>query len=1080
MWGIPATNIASVLFCVTAGCRYAGCYDIDDGMIGEKKMKKNNGMKKWKLLIIVVWILFLAASGIGCVSMQRSAVFDKAKTELTNQAEIVSRQFTSLVDTNFYARGVFYDRLIPEVKAISFVLENYDDIDQAKGFLENIVSTTEIKNLWIYDRKGNILFRSGAAPEPEPEPNEISSLLDSKAYELIESNFDENDRYQSATYLLENNSNDLLWGVKDRWLIYAKDILSDELQDVVQFFNWDQTLQDVSVSRGGTVLAVSETEGLVLSYSDASARGKPVEELNIKLPGEKTAATADRLLNAFSQTGEITKIEVDSVPCYATRMNIDKDLFLLMCPAEAIEKEVWLATVILMAPLLIITGIGVLYAFCLTADDLEQLKQAGERKGGLKVSTGKLKVFAILAVVLVFVVSAYLETHFIYSRMFQYTSTTAEEVLQKKILTDAMLKELNEWQQKGNLEKSRIARSGIQYAPEGKLDRQYVSDLADRLKADALYVFDKQGKVSLTNAPYDGYVIGEDSPLHVLLEGADSVVLQPDQKKTSDEVRQEAGVTMIDDSNRVAGAVVIANSTIPLSSDSLSYDNVFQRVFLKDDSVVIAVDSNNMTIQYFAQVDGSLIVSDQYAFDYSQIDAAELGLDKNLIKDHFNGEMFVINNQYFASVRRSDDAFLMVMHPLVFIDSGNLLSALYVTVAALLFFIVLTCMTGRFEKLSEEVLGEIDRQEAEKEKAKSSPQDPDEDKAADDMIVVLERLAHREKYGFEKRWPSDGKKWKDKTPMEKYSTAVKLICFTAFVLLVVRVVVAGKDSILYYSFNGEWNSGINLYSITSGIISIILLFLLREIIHKILYLIARAASSKGETICHLLNSFTGYILFIAGVFIILGTLGVDVTTLSLTGGVAGVIFGIGCQNIVSDILAGIIMAFEGVACAGDFVSFNGKLGTIQSIGIRTTRLKWFGEITLVRNNEFKNYINMPAEDTTRVTVDLSIDLRESITRIESIIEKELPVIRDAICETTDDSVKLKYRGVQSIGENGKKLGFAIYCKGMNYGWIRRLLNRELLLMCERNGIQLAMPQIVINEPADVHKDFDEKNGEKNL
>jgi hypothetical protein len=25
-------------------------------------------------------------------------------------------------------------------------------------------------------------------------------------------------------------------------------------------------------------------------------------------------------------------------------------------------------------------------------------------------------------------------------------------------------------------------------------------------------------------------------------------------------------------------------------------------------------------------------------------------------------------------------------------------------------------------------------------------------------------------------------------------------------------------------------------------------------------------------------------------------------------------------------------------------------------------------------------------------------------------------------------------------------------------------------MCERNGIQLAMPQIVINEPADIQKD----------
>ena len=77
------------------------------------------------------------------------------------------------------------------------------------------------------------------------------------------------------------------------------------------------------------------------------------------------------------------------------------------------------------------------------------------------------------------------------------------------------------------------------------------------------------------------YIIGEDSPLHVLLEGAESVALQSDQKKTSGEVQQEVGVTVIDDTNRVAGAVVIANNSIPMISDNLSYDNVFQRVFLR-------------------------------------------------------------------------------------------------------------------------------------------------------------------------------------------------------------------------------------------------------------------------------------------------------------------------------------------------------------------------------------------------------------------------------------------------------------------------------------------------------------------
>ena len=44
------------------------------------------------------------------------------------------------------------------------------------------------------------------------------------------------------------------------------------------------------------------------------------------------------------------------------------------------------------------------------------------------------------------------------------------------------------------------------------------------------------------------------------------------------------------------------------------------------------------------------------------------------------------------------------------------------------------------------------------------------------------------------------------------------------------------------------------------------------------------------------------------------------------------------------------------------------------------------------------------------------------------------------------------------------LSFAIFCKGMYYGWLRRALNRELKLMCERNGINLAAQQVVVHEP----------------
>lgn len=1059
-------------------------------------MKKHSEKKKWMLLIILIWVVFLAIVCIGCSALQRANVYKKAKTDLIDQAEIISKQFPSLVDTNFYSRAALLDRQLSEVKAISYVLESYDDISQANAFLENVVSTTEVKNLWIYDRNGNAIFKNGNAPEEAPEADEICYLLDSRDYELIESDYNGDERYLTATYFFESEKSDLFWGVNGQWLVYAEDDFSNKLKEVVKFADWESVLQDISIGRDGSVLAVSEINDSVLSYSDPSFIGKPVEDLNIRLAGDKSAANVAQLAEAFSSTGEVKEIEVNSVPNVATKMNIDNDLFLMMFPTKTIEEEVTSEILILMVPLTLITGIGILYVFFLAGNDPKQSKDGSRKKRGLAIPFGKVKVFTLIAVLLMLVFSLYLETQLVYGRMFRYTSSTAEDVLQKKITTGEKQNQLQEILQDGVLEKCKIARSGIQHAAEGKLDRAYVTNLANCLNVSYLYMFNNEGTVSLTNAPYDGFVIEKDSPFHELLEGRQTVILEPKESETSEETRQallqalpqdvrqeplpeslkemwmEVGVTMIDENNLVEGAIVIEDNSFSVISEDLSIETVFERVFLKDNTIVMAINSEDMTVQYFAEVDGSLLVSDPYTYDNAQVVAADLGVDEKIIKDNFNGEMFAINNQYFSSIRRYENTFLIVLRPLVFLEPGSIISIAFMTIFTLLFFVLLLFVIRRFEKVSDEDSEPVDDPLKGKEESKHAAPDINKDTADDDMLTLLKQLANNDKYAFEERWPSDGRKWRDKTPMEKFATTVKLICIAVLALIALYVILAGEKSLFYYCFNGEWSSGINLYSITSSIITIILLVLLGEVIHKVLYLIARATKRKGETICSLLNSFKGYILFIAGVIVILGIFGVDITAISLTAGVAGIIFGIGCQNIVSDIIAGIIMAFEGVGCVGDFVSYNNKVGTIQSIGVRTTKLKWFSEVTIIRNNEFKNYILMPGEEIDRVSVYLYIDLKESLSRVESVIDNNLPRLYDALREIAGDDLRLKYRGVQEITDSAIKLRFAVFCQGMYFSKARRGLTRELLLMCERNEIRLAMPQIVINQRQEDHKDPD--------
>ena len=278
-----------------------------------------------------------------------------------------------------------------------------------------------------------------------------------------------------------------------------------------------------------------------------------------------------------------------------------------------------------------------------------------------------------------------------------------------------------------------------------------------------------------------------------------------------------------------------------------------------------------------------------------------------------------------------------------------------------------------------------------------------------------------------------------------------------------QAVITGESSIWYYCMHGEWNSEINLYSVTSCIIAVCLLLVAKMAIHKLLYWTARAVNTRGETVCHLLDSFSNYGLIILGIFICLNRLGVNARTLSLTGGVAGVVFGIGCQNIVADILAGILMTFEGIAHVGDLVLLEGQYGIVLSIGVRMTRLKWYGVVTSIRNNDFKNFVYIPRDGMIRVTTDLTIAMDMSLKETEEILLQALPRMHESLQEELDDEIEGPlYLGPEQITDNGVMLKFALFCKGENFRKAAFGLNRRLKLMCEEHGIRIALPQVVVH------------------
>ena len=165
--------------------------------------------------------------------------------------------------------------------------------------------------------------------------------------------------------------------------------------------------------------------------------------------------------------------------------------------------------------------------------------------------------------------------------------------------------------------------------------------------------------------------------------------------------------------------------------------------------------------------------------------------------------------------------------------------------------------------------------------------------------------------------------------------------------------------------------------------------------------------------------------------------------------------------MISDILAGLFIVFEGVFDVGDIIVYNGFRGTVKEIGIRTTQiLDTGGNIKIVNNSSLKEVINMTNQLSLAIC-DIGIEYGESLERVEAILKANFDKIKEAIPDIKDGPF---YKGVASLGDSAVIIRFAAMCdEGARYQ-VERDMNRQFKLLFDKNNINIPFPQIVLNQP----------------
>lgn len=157
----------------------------------------------------------------------------------------------------------------------------------------------------------------------------------------------------------------------------------------------------------------------------------------------------------------------------------------------------------------------------------------------------------------------------------------------------------------------------------------------------------------------------------------------------------------------------------------------------------------------------------------------------------------------------------------------------------------------------------------------------------------------------------------------------------------------------------------------------------------------RGFGEAVKRLCH-------YVIVFIGFMIALGVVGIDLTNLAVMTGALGIGIGFGLQNIVNNFVSGLMLLFERPFEVGDVVVIGQDMGTVRSIGLRSTVIQTVDRADLiVPNSQFisgmvTNWTHSDRVARIRIPVGVAYgsDVAKVLGLLKKIGESEPRVIKD--------------------------------------------------------------------------------------
>jgi small conductance mechanosensitive channel len=216
---------------------------------------------------------------------------------------------------------------------------------------------------------------------------------------------------------------------------------------------------------------------------------------------------------------------------------------------------------------------------------------------------------------------------------------------------------------------------------------------------------------------------------------------------------------------------------------------------------------------------------------------------------------------------------------------------------------------------------------------------------------------------------------------------------------------------------------------------------------------------RRDTFAPLVKSAVRYALIMGAIVYSATQAGLDILSILAGLGVLGLAVAFGAQTLVKDVISGVFLIVDDDLAVGDWVMIGAVDGTVEHVGVRTTKLRTVNGVLISIPNGTINEVQNYNRGWNRAVIDLQVPY-------DANVEMALAVLKEVGEEYRSQRPDLlieapEVQGIVSYAESGVSLRLRVKTAPLAVWQVERELRLRALVALEEQGIRIPLSHRVV-------------------